>query len=265
MRSFIARLLALCLAIGPAFADSAYVAPTATGQAATGQIPGTTTNDNATAGNLGEVIASIGQASAGTVTFTNGTATVSDTAACTSTQTFACVGIGQVVNFTTTGALPTNFVVGTNYYVIATSFTAGVSYQVSATPFGTAITAGSAGSGTQTRNNTAILGNGTFTTIGAVSLTAGDWACSGSSDIETTGITTVVRSFIGTTHNSSTGQIFQSESYDAIAITGAAILRSGNISRILLSGTTVYYWVGSASFSTGVSTGAGSLTCRRAR
>lgn len=47
-------LLALWLGLAPAFADSAFVAPTANGTAAVGQLPGTTTNDAAAAGKVGE-------------------------------------------------------------------------------------------------------------------------------------------------------------------------------------------------------------------
>jgi len=68
MRGF-AGLLAAWLALSPAFADSAYVAPTATGQAATGQIPGTATNDSASTGNVGGYIsASVGAGSAVSLT-----------------------------------------------------------------------------------------------------------------------------------------------------------------------------------------------------
>lgn len=54
-------LLALLLAISPALAQQGTIVgplPTATGTAATGQIPGTTTNDAAAAGKVGETISS---------------------------------------------------------------------------------------------------------------------------------------------------------------------------------------------------------------
>lgn len=50
----LARLLVLLFFTTPVYADSSFVAPSATGQAATGQIPGTATNDAAAAGNVGE-------------------------------------------------------------------------------------------------------------------------------------------------------------------------------------------------------------------
>lgn len=81
------------------------------------------------------------------------TATVPSTA--TFTNTSANIGLtntcaaGDIVSFTTSSALPTNFAVNTNYFVIATGLSSS-NIQVSATPGGSAITAGSAGAGTQT-------------------------------------------------------------------------------------------------------------------
>ena len=80
----------------------------------------------------------LANANSGTVTFTNGSANI----------TFASNVLQQndVVQFTTTGTLPTNFSTLTNYFVLTT----GSPFTVSATIGGSAITAGSAGSGTQT-------------------------------------------------------------------------------------------------------------------
>ena len=75
-----------------------------------------------------------------TVTFTNSSASISGT------NSYVA---GQVVNFNTTGGLPTNFATGTPYYVISTGLSSSA-FEVSATLGGSAITAGSAGSGTQT-------------------------------------------------------------------------------------------------------------------
>lgn len=76
----------------------------------------------------------------GTATFTNSSASIS----------FTNIFVpGNVVYFTTTGGLPTNFSASTIYYVISTGLT-GSAFEVSATPGGSAITAGSAGTGTQT-------------------------------------------------------------------------------------------------------------------
>jgi len=93
---------------------------------------------------------------AGTATFTNGSAVIS------MTNTFAA---NDLVTFTTTGSLPTNFATGTTYYVISTGLS-GSQFEVSATQGGSAISAGSAGSGTQTAYPEHVLAadtnNGTF-------------------------------------------------------------------------------------------------------
>ena len=79
----------------------------------------------------------------GTVTFSNGSSTITYT-----TGSNDHLAIGNVVNFTTTGTLPTNFSASTNYYVV--SVPSSTTFTVSATQGGTAISAGSAGSGTHT-------------------------------------------------------------------------------------------------------------------
>lgn len=87
-------------------------------------------------------IASVETIQTATVTFTNGSAVIG-WAANTLVQ-------NQAVSFTNSGgALPTNFVAGTTYYVVATGLST-TQFEVAATPGGTPIIAGSAGSGTQT-------------------------------------------------------------------------------------------------------------------
>ena len=85
-------------------------------------------------------VATTGSSDSFTVTFTNGSATISGTGLPT--------GAGTEVAFTTTGALPTNFAINTTYFVLAGSTSTAIT--VAATAGGTAIVAGSAGSGTQT-------------------------------------------------------------------------------------------------------------------
>lgn len=122
MRAVLARLLAAWLFATPAFADSSFVAPTATGTATTGQIPGTATNDNANAGNVGEIIDS------GVVTITtslsNGTAVnctsisltagdwdVNGTIGFTGAASTTVQGIAAGIS-TTTATLPANSSIG---------------------------------------------------------------------------------------------------------------------------------------------------------
>lgn len=75
-----------------------------------------------------------------TATFTNGSANIG--------WTSHGLAINDPVMFTTSGGLPTNFAVGTRYYVVSVPDSNTIT--VSATVGGGAITAGSAGSGTQT-------------------------------------------------------------------------------------------------------------------
>lgn len=265
-------LLAFVLFAFPAYAQQGQAVgpnPTATGQAATGQIPGTATNDNACAGCVGEIIASYGKQANGTVTITNASpAVISDAATCTTNQRSGCVGIGNVVNYTTTGGLPTGLTVGTNYYVLAVGFTSGASYQVATSPFGTPINTSSAGSGTQTRSNTALITNGANFTLAAVSLTAGDWDCWGNAEITTSGTTTLLQNYIGTTHNSNTGRISESQAMLSVGtglLLGLDIIHTSGPVPISISGTTTYYLEVVGLFSTGTGFSFGSLICRRVR
>ena len=85
----------------------------------------------------------------------SGTKTATVPSTCTFTNSSSSIGVtntcaaGDMVVFTTTSALPTNFTVGTTYFVIATGLSSS-NIEVAATPGGTAISAGSAGTGTQT-------------------------------------------------------------------------------------------------------------------
>ena len=78
-----------------------------------------------------------------TAAFTNGSASIGNSP--TPNAFFA----GELIQFTTTGTLPTNFSPNTDYCVLSTGLTSS-HFEVSATCGGSAIVAGSAGSGTQT-------------------------------------------------------------------------------------------------------------------
>lgn len=179
MKGFLVRLLALWLIVSPACADSSFVAPSATGQAATGQIPGTATNDNANAGNVGEYrsasTADTGQAQTSvTVTITIASPAVITWGA---TIPYAFNGNGTaIINFTTSGALPTGIVAGTNYYVFnIVGNTFNIATSADNALAGTAINTSGSQSGTQTGAPTALLSTGTAVNLAAMSLTAGDW------------------------------------------------------------------------------------------
>lgn len=121
-------------------------------------------------GKLGEVCSITSVAATAVATFSNGSSTIG--IASGSPQ------VGTTVIFTTSGALPTNFAVSTNYYVLTSTVPGGAgNITVSATPGGAAILAGSAGSGTQTYINESFLPLSTAKDIGYLSLAAGDWSC----------------------------------------------------------------------------------------
>lgn len=65
-------------------------------------------------------------------------------------------GVGQVVNFTTTGALPTGLSVGVNYYVIAAGLSTSA-FRVSLNPGGTVVATSGSQSGVQTLTATGTI------------------------------------------------------------------------------------------------------------
>jgi hypothetical protein len=93
-----------------------------------------------------------------------GTCTISNASPAVITITNTCAA-GDLVVFSTTGALPTGLTAGTIYYVISAGLSTS-SFEVSATSGGSAINTSSAGSGTQTATIEHILAidtnNGTF-------------------------------------------------------------------------------------------------------
>lgn len=100
MRRIAALLLAFLLAVTPALADSSFVAPTANGTAAVGQLPGTTTNDAASAGNIGELIT--GTAALASVSLTNVTAANAGSATLTAGDWEVTCAIYYLASGTTT-------------------------------------------------------------------------------------------------------------------------------------------------------------------
>lgn len=219
-----------------------------------GQYPGTTTNDTATAGNIGEVIEAKNANQTATATFTNGQPTIG--------WTNHGLTVGAVVNFTTSGGLPTGFSVGTNYYVVPAGFTAS-QIEVSATAYGTAISASSAGTGTQTGVANALQTNGTPQDVGAVQLTAGQWECSAQLSVNNTSTTTVFGGFITTTSNSNSG-VLSTWRIPLSQAGGLFTLPLAPIS-VSLAATTIYYLDASNAFSAGTSSDFGRLHCIRVR
>lgn len=262
MRVIIGLLLGW-LAFSPAFADSGFVAPTATGTAATGQIPGTTTNDSPTAGNVGEYQSSTTTQVTQTVTITNASPGVF-------TATAHGLNIGSGLNLTTSGGLPTGLSVGTNYWVCSSTFAANtftVATSVANALAGTCVNTSSAGSGTHTAISTILLANAAGANITGISLTAGNWLCAASSGRIVGATTTMPGVNGGISATTATLPTAGSAGYASInsSPTGAGIFYSVPPINIKIASTTTYFLVALDVF--GISTNAayGSIICWRVR
>lgn len=137
-------------------------------------IVGTTTNNNAPTGSVGEYVVS---------NAFNTTATVTITQAAPGIVSWTAHGfnVAAPVFLTTTGGLPTGLSPNTNYYVCSANLAANsfaLSTTVANALSGTCITTSSAGSGVHTGNSDALLtvaNSGVITDLTGISLTAGDW------------------------------------------------------------------------------------------
>jgi hypothetical protein len=178
------------------YARGDHVHPTDTSRQATltpGQLPGATTNDNASVGNIGEIrecnarnassAATITIASPGVVTWT--------------AHGLSTDGLSPI-NFTTSGALPTGLTVGTIYWTVPGTIatdTFQLATSIANAIAGTAINT----SGTQSGSHVAIsvfsLATATATNYCALSLPAGDWDVTGTLGLalgSTTNVTYIV-------------------------------------------------------------------------
>lgn len=237
-------------------------------------LAGTVTNDNAAAGNIGEYYlastAETGQAQ-GSATVT---ITIASPAVITwgTTTPFGFNGTGAaVINFTTTGALPTGIVAGTNYYVIGTSVS-GNTFQIATTAdnalAGTAINTSGTQSGVQTGVPTAALTTATATVVAALSVPAGDWEVNvdvGFFAAASTSITTLLATS-NTAISGSARPSRQAQTTFPAYVPGVSnnILHAGP-ARYSLSATTTIYCVVSGTFTVSTLATWGSLRARRVR
>lgn len=229
-----------------------------------GQIPGTTTNDNAVAGYVGEFATSTATNASSTVTISNASPGIVSWAS-------HGLNIGSPVNFTTTGALPTGLSVGTNYYVSSQSFTANsfaVSTSVANALAGTSVNTSSAGSGTHTAKSNVIITTANPFNITGLSLTAGDWDVWGTVISSPAGGALQTQLFAWTSTTSATvptppaGGIFGSQAaFAADAQAYAPALQA----RYSLSATTTIYLSGLDQWTTGTNALYGVINARRRR
>jgi len=224
----------------------------------TGPVVGTTTNDSAATGVVGEYI------SAST---TGGTHTVTITIAAPGVITWTAhgLGVGSMVTFTTTGALPTGLTAGTAYFVV--SVPDANTFTVSATAGGTAITTTGTQSGTQTATSSVTLSTGVAVNAAAISLTAGDWDVFGIAAFHSASGTTVPNDVKqGISSTSATLGAIGTYSYDyvAVAITDDPFYVAP-VTRISISSTTTIYLVVMSDFSVSTLTTYGFIRARRMR
>lgn len=242
---------------------------------ATPNITGVIDGSLATAGNVGEYrSASNADTSQGQFSSTV-TITIASPAVITwgTTTPFVFNGNGTaVINFTTTGALPTGIVAGTNYYVIGSSVS-GNTFQIATTVdnaiAGTAINTSGSQSGTHTGLPTAILTNGVVINIAAISLTAGDWDVSADNTFfsnTTTSITSLLvsTSLLSGNVNLNPGRFYQFATAAQIPGIANNSLHSGP-AQFRFSSTTTIYCVALSNFTVSTLTVWGGLRARRIR
>jgi hypothetical protein len=229
-----------------------------------GQLNGTSTNDNALAGNIGEYVAS-------NCPFVTGTVTI--TIASPAVVTFlghGFTGICPVV-FGTSGSLPTGITTGTTYWTIPFSITPNtfqIATSIANATAGTAVSTSGSQTGTQSGTGGRPLANNAAADVSAVSVTAGDWDCTGnvgtafSSSLRShTGwMSTVSQTDPAFPNNGAYAQI----GFDTPQTNFNQFLSVGTFRVSVATATTVYLSVRDF-FSGGTDTGLGAIACRRRR
>lgn len=219
-----------------------------------GYIPSTS---GAVAGQLGENPQGGSTAQSATVTFTNGSSTIA--------WASHNLHIGDAVFFSTTGALPTNFAVGSRVWVVSIIDSGHIT--VSNSFGGSAVVAGSAGSGTQTAAAGIVNTTGVAKSSAGITLSAGDWQCYG---------VVYYNPAVGTTQSSLQGAISTASDavpalgtlgYTALQLTfiasGSNVIPIEPVDFALPSGGVVFL-TSLANFGTSTMQSAGQIHCRRA-
>lgn len=264
----IIRIFALLLIVGSAQAQSLVqvpIGPTGLNGGA-GQFPGTGTNDNAAAGNVGEIISSTCPSAATTATVTISQASPGVVTWTSHGFTTACP-----VVFTTTGSLPAAIVSGTVYYVVPSSITTNT-FSVATTLInalaGTGINTATAS--TPTTTGTAGAAEATTVTMGmtGVTLTAGDWDCRGTlvRGLAASTSVTLLKTSINTSVADGSLQTGTMTQFSTAANVMAAdnALDIGPV-RVSASGSQNVFLVGTDTFTVSTNKTYGNLLCRRVR
>lgn len=258
--------------LGAATATSITFSPTTDG------IVGTTTNDGAAAGYVGEYVVSGASSfnntiiSAATVTISIASpAVISWTGNPYYLSTATGNGCASLVVFSTTGALPTGLTAGTNYYVTCNAnFTANafnVSTSTTNAIAGTAINTSGSQSGTQSAVPAYSIGSGSGRDFGAMSLTAGDWDVTGIIHIvpaSTTSFTQEIAVISSTTGGGGTVYAVATQSQAAeVPVNSLNIPLS--VERISLASTTTVFCAVDLTFTVSTATVSGECRARRVR
>lgn len=240
------------------FATMLQIATYIAGALAAIGVAGTTTNDDAATGKIGEYVSAV---------TSNATATVTITIASPGVVSWTAhgLGVGSAVTFTTTGALPTGLTAGTAYYVIAAGLTANA-FQVSATPFGSAINTSGTQSGTHTGTSNVNVVSVTNIDVAAISLTAGDWDVDGLMYIVPSGAVPTNKQ--GWTNSvSATQPTAPSSGGIFLSIDGGTASQSYVIStrRFSFASTTTVFMTARSNYTGGSTTAYGHMRARRVR
>lgn len=252
-------LLALLLLAQPAFAQQI-------GGTLSSPPVGTKTNDNAAAGNYGELIeANCPVATSGTiVAFTSASPTVGTWVGLpwSGLGTYACP-----MNITATA--PTGLSTATNYWVTP----------INATTFHVSTTAALALAGTYANTSgstsatnittTALLTTATTANLGAVILTAGDWDCVDFIIYNAAASTSVTNLQQGVSQTSATLGVLGSFSdletaANVVTATNNPVMTVPNV-RQSLAATTNLYSIATGTFTVSTLAASSDLRCRRAR
>lgn len=244
------------------------------GVLAAGQIPGTTTNDNAAAGNIGEYIAAISPNTSATITMTIATPCVVtwpsipySGASTTGTNWTA------PIKFTTTGALATGVVAGTQYWIIGNTIV-GNTFQIATSVAnalaGTAIATSGSQSGTHTGQSAIVLSTNAAANVAAITLTAGDWDVTGIISFvpaNTTSVTVVLGSFSQSSGglDVTPGRITDPPMGTVVYSGATAIHSPMPTCRLSLAAPTTLYLVAFATFTVAANVGYGMIRARRMR
>jgi hypothetical protein len=177
----------------------------------------------------------------------------------------------SIVNFTTSGGLPTGLTVGTNYYkTIVDANTYKVSTSVANAIAGTFVNTSSAGSGVHTAVANGILATATAIDVCGISLTTGDWDITAAESFAFAGTTNVNNMIVSLSSTSATldvnsGRLASFNFGTAGIVPGGGFSIPGTTSRFSLASTTTLFLIGQSAFT--VSTGSvyGMIRARRVR